>query len=205
MIDQRALSESDYEGWVAWLDGTPLVIDGEPAGYANCLPVFEAVVLDPARLKTIEGVTERGARHRGRQTLEWRDLPHERVSFLELYAFRSVYRRQPVVQIQRPAGHDVRFIQFKKGGVAVSAGMGVGGGGQARTGVHSYVVGFHNSTTRQAATYEVKRTGGMPKETVLPEGVHPCWPRTVGGLGLSPMVFGLTEDAIPAAPSLSPA
>lgn len=207
MISQASLAESDYEGWVAWLDGRPVYADGAGGpfiGYDACVPLFEEVPSAAPYRSTVAGVQDRKARPGGRQTMVWDELPHARVMCLELYAFRDVYNwggphgnGQPMIQLTRTPGHEVRWIQYKAGGLTLPA-QGAEPGVR-RTGIFSWTVGFWDVTAQEVATWELKKTGGEPVKTLLPTGCHPCWPKPLG-FGLAPHVLGLTPEDVPPHP-----
>lgn len=111
-----SIAASDYEGWVAYLgDGTP---------------IYEEVRHSAKRGSLIRDGIELAARPADRQTMEWRDLPMDRIWRVELYFARGRWgktgRDQPVCQIDRvPDDPDFRFIQFKRASKAVVSSKGL--------------------------------------------------------------------------------
>lgn len=194
------IRESTFEGWVAWLDGTPAYVNGQLVGYDVCTPIFEAVPHNPALLPVVPGTHQVPVRQANRNTLDWKLVPHERIVQLELYAFRGAYPKQPVIQITKLPGHDMRWIQFKRGGIVVPAAMHAGETmGQRRLGTTAYVIGYWDRTVGEARLLEVSARGGKIEQLGLDGRNHPCWPRPLG-FGISPVVLGLKTDDVPAPP-----
>lgn len=177
-ITGEALSQSSYEGWVAWLE------DGSP--------VFEQVSWDPSLARLIDGGRSLPYRGPAPNCLEWKDVPQQKVSRLELYFFRgepywSPYR-QPIVLIQRSTPYPFQWIQMKMAGLQVQ--VGGNGDGQRRTGIQGYKVGYFDPRRVETHLIEVRSAGR--KHHVL-RGYHPCAPRP-RGWGLAPAVLGLDPN-----------
>ncbi len=197
-----SIAESGYEGWVAWLDGTPVRNPaGDLTGYDDATPIFERIPHNPhlANLALGAGV-ERIFRGGGRKTMHWGDVPQERVNWLEIYGFRYAYS-QPICQLMRQPGRSMRWIQFKKGALILQTlvcAVDEEGTGVERTGLTSWVIGFWDRTVGQAKLLEFRRDGS--KSVLAYEGSnHPCWPKPLG-FGLGPHVLGLTADQVPPVP-----
>lgn len=195
-----SLANSDYIGWVAYVDGSPI---HEHVPFAQGLRkggVGLAQLTPDAK-----GLP---ARPENRNTMEWRDLPHERVHRVELYWARENVppSHQPVIRLDRPQGADVRFIQFKRAALLTSAGFAAKRdaadlkdlrSGQERIPLISWTIGVWDKRASEAVLLEVfpDRTEGYVE--VHGPVPHPCWPRPVG-FGLAPHTVGLTEADIPA-------
>lgn len=213
MYTQEGLArDSSYEGWVAWVDGHAVMgPDERILGYDKCTALFEEIKHQPELTALVRDSKVRTPRASSRQTIEWKNLPHDRVVMLELYAFRDTYRHggafgvgQPVVSMLRPYDHDVRWIQFKRGGVIVPSvsHRDQERGGQRRTGISAWVIGYWNRTIGQAEVWEVPAAGGKWPPKLEFQGInHPCWPRPFG-FGYAPHVLGLAEEEVPSAPLL---
>ncbi len=189
MIVAPDIAASNYEGWVA---------------YANGSPIFEAVEKNPYLKPLAPGVAE-AIRPRDRTHVEWRDLPHPQLQAIELYAFREVYGIQPIMRIDRePGNEELRFIQMKLGALQFGPGI----AGQQRTGVIGYRIGYWNPVRFECDLIELTREHRKqmdPAGEFRPEGspplkTHPCWSRP-RGFGLGPHTVGLTAEQIPAEPS----
>jgi hypothetical protein len=168
-----SLRDSDYEGWVAYVDGSP---------------IFEAAPFEPRLAQPVIGAHVHPYRPAGRNVIEWRDLPHERVHRVELYFCRQRYQ-QPVIRMDRQPGNvQLRFIQLKLGGLVLESGVGrdITGGGPRRLGIRGYRIGYWNPATNECELFEI-----TPRERLhLGKRRHPCElpPR---GFGLAPHVVGL--------------
>jgi hypothetical protein len=192
-----SLAYSDYEGWVAY------TAEG---------PIFERVPFSQASAKggyglaqPIPGAVLPTTREADRNTVEWRDLPHDKILRVELYWARHRVEpsRQPVVRLDRPVGMNVRFFQFKTGGVLIQGGQSSGvpvshnvfkdlSRGQERTGIIAWTVGYWDKDNGEAKLVEVTKTEIIQRGPVC----HPCWP-TPYGFGLSPQAVGITEADVP--------
>lgn len=203
-----SLARSDYIGWAAYVEGTPLMehvaylegLSGGGNGLAQ--PVPGALVIPPRPL--------------ARNVVKWRDVPQRQVERLELYFARHVVppSAQPVVRLDRPAGTEVRWIMFKSGGavlrsVAVSKDVPKAAlrdlpeawRGQERLGVTAYTVGYWAPKLEEAQMVEVRRNIQSPRD-ILHHGPvrHPCWPRP-HGFGLTPEAVGLQAHQVPSPPN----
>ena len=167
MWTPELIAASDYEGWVAWIDGSP---------------IFEAVPWNPKLLQLAPGMTEQAVRFDDRQTMDWKNVPGEKVERFELYFCRQHWQGQPVLQMDRQPGHHaVRFVQLKLGGIAVGANL-----EQSRLGLIGYRVGYWDPIRNVCEMYEYLRNGQMTK---LPIVGDPCAPRPHGH-GYAPVVMG---------------
>lgn len=169
-----SLRDSDYEGWVAYVDSSP---------------IFEAAPHDPRLAQAIHGARTLPHRRVARNTLDWKDLPHERVHRLEVYFCRQSFPRQPVVRIDRMPGQVLRWIQLKMGGLVLNAGAGIRepfGAGVQRLGIVGYRIGWWNPAARECRLLEVTPRGVKDLGTRQ----HPCEPAP-RGFGLAPHVVGL--------------
>lgn len=181
------IRDSGYQGWVVYVDGSP---------------IFEAVPHQPRLLQPARGSIVLPPRRPDRNTMEWKNLPHDRVHRLELYFARHRLTSQPAIRIDRQPGNpDMRFLQSKLGGVAIGAGAGNSRDrldvGQQRLGVVGYRVGFWNPAANECRLFELTRDTTRDLGSVL----HPCWPAPLG-FGIAPWVVGLTEEQVPPAPQL---
>ncbi len=184
MLTTEALKASSYEGWVAWVDNSP---------------IFEEVRSLPKLAQVMAGGSQPSYRRGSHNTMDWTQLPFERVQMVQLYFDRALGRKQPVIEMAREPNADVRFFQFKRGGVVVNAGMNAPAGhGQHRTGVQSYVMGYYDRARKFAQMWEVRR--GVLQQKEHPIVGHPCWPRP-HGYGLNPRVMGLKESDVPPLPT----
>lgn len=203
-MSQDSIRESDYEGWVAWVDGEPAYVGDKLVGFKNATPLFESIPHNPRLIQVASGLPDRAPRLPTRQVIDWKQLPHERVVMLELYAFRDVYSRQPVIQIQRQPGRDLRWIQYKKSGLIAHAGHRDRRreieGGQARTGITMWMIGYWDRTVGQCQIFGVPARGGEWDRLEFDGSNHPCWPRPLG-FGLSPVVLGLSGEDVPPVPA----
>lgn len=206
MYTPTMIAESDYEGWVGWVDGAP-VLNPSTNGlvaWDGCTPIFEEVPHQPTLFPLAHGLEDRArnVNFGDRKTLDWKQLPHERVMILELYAFRNTYGNQPLVTLYRNVNRDVRWIQFKRGSIVVPGGLVTKernedkfGTSQRRTGINSWCVGYWDRTVGQCEMIEFFAAGGEPQRWSHDGANHPCWPKPMG-FGLSPVVLGLTEEDI---------
>ena len=204
MYTQDTIKESDYEGWVAWIDGSPVINPSTQGimGYENCTPLFENVPHNPKLASIITGVEDREVRTSDRQTIDWKNLPHGRVKVLELYAFRDIYPNQPLIQIAAQPNHDILWIQYKRGGLLIQTANNphaITNTGQSRTGVSSWVMGYWDRTVGQAQIWDYPARGGKIQKKEFSGRNHPCWPTPLG-FGLSPHVLGLNPEDVPALP-----
>lgn len=195
MLSPQAIAASSYEGWVAWVDG---------------IPIFEEVVESP-RLAPLSNGHARERRPADRNVMDWSDLPHEKLRCVELYFDRALIRAQPRIRIDREAGADLRFIQFKRGSLSLPSVSGVPGGlsadelaragyplGQTRSGVVGYCLGYWDRRRGFTELICVKR--GEPHNFRPPPRGHPCWPRPYG-FGFAPAAVGLNPAAVPDLPA----
>ena len=192
------LRDSRYIGWVVYVDGVPI--------YEN-VPHFQSSEKGGVDMvQPIPGSLLLPNRHIARNCLQWDMLPHAKIQRLELWFGweHTPPHKQPIVRLDR-MGPDLRFIQYKRGAIVVDAGFAEEsfGGGQSRTGVQSYLVGYWDPVPNITEIIEVKAqrdcvTGEIPITRQAVRG-HPCWPRPYG-FGLGPKVVQLTEEDIPPAP-----
>ena len=177
-----SLAESDYQGWCAWLDDGTVIL--------------EAVANPRGRLPLMAGGVELPTRREGRNVLDWKNLPHQRVTQLELYFFRKKYQ-QPCVRISTPPGWShVRWLQYKAAGIVIPT---AGNSSPERVGLYGYVPGYFDPKLMHAERYLVNRQG-RDHQTI---DVHPCWSRDTGGWALGPQVLGLSPADIPPEPQLT--
>jgi len=178
-----SLAESDYEGWVAWVDS---------------VPIFEFTRRVYGQFQVAPGLRQPSYNQPGRTCMEWKDLPKDRVQRVELFFCRErrpngQHYKQPVAIMPRPLGRaDIRFLQMKMGAVVV--GMS-GSRGQERTGVNGYRLGYWDPKAGTCQLHEWTRV----KHTYLGERGHPCWPKPLG-FGLNPGTVGLTAAEVPDPP-----
>lgn len=167
MTTPESIAASDYEGWVAWVDGSP---------------IFERVPWNPNLLQIVTGASEQAVRFEDRNTTEWRDVPNQKIERFELYFDRAHWQNQPVIRMDREPGHHaVRFIQLKLGGLAVGGNL-----LQRRLGLIGYRIGYWDPLRNVCEMYEYLRNGKMTK---LPIVGDPCLPRPHGH-GYAPVVMG---------------
>jgi hypothetical protein len=185
----ESLAASGYEGWVAYVDGSP---------------IFEARPANVSLAQLIPGAVDQ-VRAAARDTVEWRDLPQERVQAVELYAFHGHWGEQPILRIDREPGFpQMRFIQMKLRGLIVPT---HGARGLERTGIAGYRIGYYNPPRAEYDLLELTPqyrsqmdpAGGFRPPGAPPLKGHPCWPRP-HGFGLAPHTVGLTEDQVPSPP-----
>lgn len=159
---------SGYEGWVAWIDGSP---------------IFEAVPVQSMLAPVASGLHVTATRPMNRAVREWKDLPNGQIDQLELYFARDKFPGQPVFRVWREPGSDVRMIQMKLGGVVFM------GTSQQRLGVIGYRVGFWNRHQMLCQVWEFRRDGSRIE---LPPVRDPTLPRPEG-YGYAPHVVGMTR------------
>lgn len=213
MYTPEMIRESRYEGWVAWIDGTPLLnpATGGLLDWPGAQALFEEVPHNPLLKSTIAGATDREPQFGGRNEVDWKDLPHERTCILELYAFRHRFPKQPIAQFVRNVDQDVRWIQMKRGAVVVNAAAITKernedrfGAKQERTGISSWVLGYWSSWMNngtlvgQCEMVEYFESGKLQRYEFSGSN-HPCWPKPLG-MGFAPHVLGLTEADVPEVP-----
>jgi hypothetical protein len=151
------LAESDYEGWVAYIDG---------------VPIFEHAPRNPALLQAAGNGHQPNIADRA--TLPWREVPTARVDRLELYYARGHVQSQPAIRLQRPPGADhIRFIQLKMGGIAFGPGL----RRPVRLGLMGYRVGYWDPRAQRCEMWEIGRDGKVEK---LRDVKDPCAPKPVG-------------------------
>lgn len=198
MYNQDSLKASSYEGWVAWIDGSPVINPTTQGimGYDGCTALFERVKEDYKLQSLVYGGKTLETRVEDRQTIDWKELPHHRVRVLELYAFRDLYPNQPLIQISAQPNHDIRWIQYKRGGLVLHT---HGDSGQQRLGISSWVMGYWDRTAGQAELWDYPARGGKVEKKDFSGSNHPCWPRPLG-FGLSPAVLGLKDSEVPQVP-----
>jgi hypothetical protein len=193
------LRDARYIGWVAYVDGVPI--------YEN-VPYFQASEKGgPDMVQPMSGSLLLPNRQISRNCLQWEMLPHEKIQRLELWFGwdHTPPHKQPVIRLDR-MGPELRFIQYKRGAIVVDAGYAVEsfGGGQSRTGVQSYVMGYWDPVPNITEIIEVKAqrpfTGESPITRQAVRG-HPCWPRP-HGFGLGPQVVQLTSEDVPTLPMI---
>ncbi len=218
MDTPESIAESSYEGWVAWVGGTAI---RNPAtmglvGWENCSPIFEAVEHNPGLAQIIGGLRDRLPMPRTRRSMDWKELPHEEVKILQLYAFRQTYgNEQPLLTLVRNVDRDTRWIQTKSRGLVLpsthiakgDARESGGVTGQARTGIISWRLGYWDRTIGQCEMVEYFADGREPQKWEFQGKGHPwggvsnpCWPRPLG-FALAPHVLGLSDEDVPPVPS----
>jgi hypothetical protein len=168
-VISTSIAESDYEGWVAWIGDTP---------------IFEHVEYNPKLLSLISDIPHLMFRGKNRNTMEWKQLPHDRLTRVELYFAKDKYPDQPAWRCDRDPELEMRFIQMKLGSVVIATDT-IAGGGQHRTGVVGYRMGFWIPGRKECQMWEVTRT----ELTYMGEVKDPCAPRPEG-FGLAPFVIG---------------
>jgi len=184
-----SIADSGYIGWVVWIDDNP---------------IFQSVPTNFKLIQPAAGAYYPETRHPGRNVLDWKELPHERISRLEVYGLHEFYTHQPLIRLDRPPGmaeQDVRFCCLTMGGLAVGTS---GDQGQMRTGVAGWKVGWMNPVRREFDLWEITRTGrrrlnpagGYLNGDGAPLKGHPCWPKPAG-FGIGSFVFGLTDADVP--------
>lgn len=175
------LAGATYEGWVAWLD----------QGAATWTPIFEARADNPRLIQVAKDLLrpeEEGARARGRDSMEWREICDNpdlmaRVQLLAVFGFYGRYDHQPLAVIQRdsPAAW---FINYKARGLQVHHGHGPG---QQRTGVMWYRLGFWQNGGGPPSWSIVEVT--PEKRGTITRPGRP-WAPAPEGLGLDPALCG---------------
>lgn len=185
------IAETGYEGWVAWLaDGTAIFESRVPN------PRLVQLMADAARSSYDSAV-----RLPGRQVMDWKELPHERIKRVAIYCFQGYYTEQPVMVIERPPGLvAMRFIQMKSRGLQIPSGAGELKDsidhGPRRTYAQFYL-GYwdpNEGTYGRTVLVQVTRQARLERKAM-----HPCWPRP-HGFALGPHVVGLTEEQVPECP-----
>jgi hypothetical protein len=161
------IADSGYIGWVVWVDG---------------VPIFQSVPHNSKLAQPMSGAYLQQVRASDRNTMDWSDLPHDRIHRLELYGFHDIYD-QPVFRMDKPldALSVVRYCCLTMGSVSVGSVE-----GQRRTGIFGWKVGWFNTKRQECGIWEVSRNG----KRQLDCNGNPCLPYPEG-LGISPTVFGL--------------
>lgn len=167
-------------------------------------PIFERVDHNAALVQVAPGGIDLPVRQEARNVKEWKDLPHDKVERVELYFLREHgYADRACIRIDRQPGADaMRFIQFKRDGITVEAGvtprdMFSPAAGQRRTGTFAYVIGFWDPRNKECQLHEFNvRDGYVNHGSVM----HPCWPKPIG-FGLNPSVLGIAPGDVPAVPT----
>lgn len=192
-VVEAAVAGTDYEGWLAWVEGQP---------------IFEAVPLHA------QPVVSGGAdvyRAESRRVMDWTKLPHMKIERLALFFLRPLYRaeQQPIWSVWRELESDVRLIQFKRRSLVLPANSDQSPG---RTRVMRYTMGtWCPSATPHPECRLWDIQANPPKGAAIMqerEGPrrHPCWPLPGRGeafdplrhgFGLGPQVVGLTEAEVP--------
>lgn len=199
LTDDQLRALARYEGWVAWVGQNPI--------FEAIPPNSDLAPLD----KSLPGAGSRGIRHRDRRHVEWDDLPHEKVTRLELYFARDTFPDQPVVRLDR-LDEPIRWVQMKMRGLQVDAAAvdpraGGEGSSPKRTPVQGYRLGYFapgrldmpDGVGWQYAPLlyiEVMRSGEIERYA---HDLHPCWPRP-HGLGWNPAVLGIEPSDVPPVP-----
>lgn len=165
----NTLAESDYEGWVAWVDD---------------VPIFEHVEYNPKLLPLVSDAKMVEYRGKANNTLEWKDLPHNKLTRVELYFAREKYPNQPVWRADREPGLEMRFIQMKMGSVVLATDA-LQTRGVQRTGVVGYKIGIWVPQRQECQMWEITRS----EMNFMGKVKDPCAPRPEG-FGLSPHVIG---------------
>lgn len=179
-----SLAYSDYIGWVVYDQAGAPIFEYVPwgsdhgvvgttradngRGYAQ--PIPDAMVLP--------------FRARGRNCLDWKDLPHGKLQRVEIYFGREHIppSGQPAVSLDARPGSDVRFFQRKQQAILVhAAGHIVEKSGQHRTGIIFYRVGFFNVTKGVGQMFEVHTQpfeiqGELRAVFQYPAVRNPTWP-----------------------------
>jgi hypothetical protein len=168
-VIQTSIAASDYEGWVAWIDDTP---------------IFEHVEYNPKLLPLISDASHLEFREKAHNVLEWKELPHDKLTRVELYFCRKKYPGQPAWRCDREPGLEMRFIQMKLGSITIATDR-VHGGGQHRTGVVGYRVGLWIPSRKECKLWEINRS----EIIYMGEVSDPCAPRPTG-FGFAPHVIG---------------
>lgn len=197
----HSLARSDYVGWVAYVDNVPIY---EHVPFAQGLRKGGVGLAQPTpKAQTLT------ARAENRTTMEWRDLPHDKIQRVELYYARErvPVDRQPVIRFDREPGADLRFIQFKTGALLTASGMATKKNqedlkhlrmGQERIPLISWTMGYWDKRKGECVLVEVTpNADGEGCMEIYGPVPHPCWPRPIG-FGLAPHTVGLTESDIPA-------
>jgi len=168
-VISTSLAESDYEGWVAWVGD---------------VPIFEHVEWNPKLLPLISDAEMTEHRSKANNVLEWKNLPHEKLTRVELYFGRKGIPDQPAFRADCEPGFGMRFIQMKMGGVTIATDRS-SGGGQHRTGVVGYRMGFYVPSRKECQMWEITRE----KIIFMGKVTDPCAPRPKG-FGFGPHVIG---------------
>jgi hypothetical protein len=145
-------------------------------------PIFEHVEFNPNLLPLLSGAQMLEYRAKSHNTLEWRDLPHDRLTRVELYFARERFPDQPAWRADRELGLDMRFIQMKMGSIVIDS---TGMDGQKRTGIIGYRMGFWIPSRKECQMWEFTRNGYEYMGNVK----DPCAPRPEG-FGFAPHVIG---------------
>lgn len=163
----NSIAESDYEGWVAWVEGSP-IFEAEPFN-VKLAPLFDEKLGRPARKET-------------HQTLDWKKVPNEKIERLDLYFARKVYKNQPVIRIDKEPGHNwVRFVQMKLGSMIFGPTEGA-----RRLGISGYRIGYWDTRRNICEIFEYHRDGTTKQ---LPPVANPFLPKPQG-FGYSRSVIG---------------
>ena len=199
--------QSDYEGWIAYIDGVPIFehVDFKQAasgGAGLAQPAPGSLVLPYRGLN--------------RSTRPWKEIRGQPIDRVELYFAREALGNagQPILRFDRPPGDcGARFIVLSIGGLVLSARAEVkakkvtaleraGARGQERLGRVGYRMGYWIAAQHECTLYEVLRNGRISQMGPVR---HPCWPKPRGveiydparhGFALSPAVVGLTKSQV---------
>lgn len=173
----------DYWGWVAWAGETP---------YFEANPQVASMDRLAPLIPGGESLPIRPESHNVRQ---WKDLPHDELTRVALFFNREQYDGgRPALVFETAPGSRLRYIQMKAASVLWST----QGGGQQRTGVFGYRMGYYDMINRRCLMWEVNRRDGVVE---WGECEHPCLPRSPGwspgmpiprgfGFGFNPRVIG---------------
>ncbi len=202
------IRQSDYEGWVAYIGGSPIMehIDFKQAaigGAGMAQPTPGSLILPYRAL--------------GRATRPWKEIKGQPIQRVELYFARKALGNegQPILRFDTPLGDfGARFIVLGIGGLILSARAEIkakkvtpderaDARGQERLGRVGYRVGYWIRAQHECVLYEVLRNGRISQMGPVR---HPCWPKPRGvevfdparhGFALAPHVVGLTKAEVP--------
>lgn len=169
---QRQIAESNYEGWVAWVDG---------------VPIFEKSVATPklGMANHAPGQFVLPQRAEGRNVMDWKDLPHEKIDMVDLYLAReNIHWTQPCWSVPRLPDCQIAYIMLKMGGVVLHTRPGATSGQERLGNASGYKMGFWIPSANECRMWEITR------KQITPLGVKqdPHSPRPTG--------FGISHAAI---------
>lgn len=166
------IAASDYEGWVAYVEGSPL---------------YQAVDRPKKAPPIIESMDQGIYRPEGPRTLSWKELPHAKVHRVEIW-MREESQGPLRFRLDRsPDNPHMRFILMNVGAVVADQ---AGGTGQRRLPpLRRYRVGYWDPRRPLAQLWIVQRGAQIEKYGACTD---PFAPRPKGW-GLNRTALGLSE------------